>query len=327
MAPKRPPRARSASRRVPAWDWSFAEDGALALDRYELWEETAYPRALDVSQSRALPTRLNRRPRSSTVPPMRSRRPVRRATLAHRERRARRVRRAAVLLMVAAVVVVTLTLTAFGSAPARLETAAAPPPPAKLVTAGPPKPQVIAVRGALRLQLPVAQESLSAIGYHAAPNGALALQPLGRRGNNGLLRRLVERVLGSGGSGLTWYQLDGADGPPTSAIDVGAPAGSDVYAPVDGTVIAIDDYVLSGTRYGSRIDIQSSSAPSLVVSVTRLAAARRLTVGGAVSAAHTRLGHVLDLSGIERQALARYTQDDGNHVTLEVGPAAPLTLG
>ena len=27
----------------PGWDWTFMEDGALALDRHELWEEPAFP--------------------------------------------------------------------------------------------------------------------------------------------------------------------------------------------------------------------------------------------------------------------------------------------
>jgi hypothetical protein len=35
---------------------------------------------------------------------------------------------------------------------------------------------------------------------------------------------------------------------------------------------------------------------------------------------------VLDLSGIEKQALAKYTQDAGNHVAVELRPAATLTL-
>jgi hypothetical protein len=33
---------------------------------------------------------------------------------------------------------------------------------------------------------------------------------------------------------------------------------------------------------------------------------------------------VLDLSHVEQQVLARYTNDEGNHVLLEVHPAATL---
>jgi hypothetical protein len=49
-------------------------------------------------------------------------------------------------------------------------------------------------------------------------------------------------------------------------------------------------------------------------------------VGSAVTAGTSKVGTVVDLSRVERQALARYTQDAGNHVTLQVFQAATLTL-
>ena len=39
-----------------------------------------------------------------------------------------------------------------------------------------------------------------------------------------------------------------------------------------------------------------------------------------------RFGAVADLAKIERQALARYTNDAGNHVSIELRPAATLVL-
>ena len=47
-----------------------------------------------------------------------------------------------------------------------------------------------------------------------------------------------------------------------------------------------------------------------------------LTVGSAVAKAASKIGVVVDLTGVERQALARYTQDAGNNVSLSVRPAA-----
>ena len=38
------------------------------------------------------------------------------------------------------------------------------------------------------------------------------------------------------------------------------------------------------------------------------------------------MGVVVDLTAVERQALARYTQDAGNHVSLSVRPAAVLSV-
>ena len=221
--------------------------------------------------------------------------------------------------------VATLVLTAFGptsSAPSLERTASV----ARAVAAGPPQTQIVALRGRLRLQLPITQESVTAIGYHAAGTRALPLEPVGRRGNPGLLRRIFDRIVGRESGGLVWYQLGGGGGSPTSALDVGAAPESDVFSPVDGVVVAITDYVLNGRRYGARIDLQPSSAPSLVVSVTRLRPDPALAAGDPVVAGTSPLGRVLDLSAVEDQALARHTQDAGNHVTLEVRPATALAL-
>ena len=114
----------------------------------------------------------------------------------------------------------------------------------------------------------------------------------------------------------SWYQTSRSSSEP----------GTDVYAPVDGTVVGITDYTLSNRTFGARIDIRPQLAPSVVVSLTHLRADPALTVGSAVSAARTKVGVVVDLTAVERQALARYTQDAGNNVSLSVRPAAVLSL-
>lgn len=224
------------------------------------------------------------------------------------------------------VATITLLLTAFGTgAPARVA-ATAPAPAQRLLPTGPPAPHVISIQGALRIQLPISESKVTAIGYHAAGDGALALQPLGRQGNEGALSRLVHKVFGGGRSGLAWYQLEGGTGPATSSLDVGAASGVDVYSPVTGTIVGLTDYVVNNRTYGRRIDIEPSTAPSIVVSVTHLRPDSSLTVGSAVTARTSRLGMLLDLSRAEKQALARYTNDAGNHVSVEVHPAATLAL-
>jgi hypothetical protein len=107
---------------------------------------------------------------------------------------------------------------------------------------------------------------------------------------------------------------------------VGAAPGTSVYSPVDGTVVAITPYIVAGQRFGSRIDIEPQSAPSLVVSLTQVRADPALSVGTNVVSAASRIGVVVDLAKIERQALARYTNDAGNHVSIELRPAATLVL-
>ncbi len=182
------------------------------------------------------------------------------------------------------------------------------------------------MHGPLRLELPIAQNRLTAIGYHASGDGALALDPVGHQRNAGLVSRLGHRLFGGGGSGLRYYVVAGGTGPSTATLDVGAVPGTDVYSPVDGTIVGITPYVLDGKAYGARIDIQPSGSPSLVVSLTHLRPDPSLTVGSTIAATTSKVGTVVDFSGVERMALARYTQDAGNHVAVSVHPAAVLSF-
>lgn len=242
----------------------------------------------------------------------------RRARRAER-RAAHRFRRFAGLSALVVVGLLTLFITAFGPNGATPVAAVSPAPAARLLPSGPPEPLIVATQGALRLQLPIEQNRVTEIGYHSVDDGALSLDPQGRRGNQGLLRRLFDRIFGASQSSLVWYQLAGGE---TSALDIGAAPGADVYSPVDGTIAGITNYVLNGRTRGVRIDVRPLTAPALIVSVTRLRPDPARTVGESVAAGSTRLGMVLDLSHVERQALARFTQDAGNHVTLQAYSAA-----
>jgi hypothetical protein len=236
-----------------------------------------------------------------------------------------RRRRLAVLLAIAIVALGTLLVTAFGGGEHPSALVAPPASATRLLPAGPPSPRPLARIGdALKIQLPVNESRLTAIGYFGAEDGALALSPVGHQVNEGLLRRLVHRVLGGGGGWPRWYLLPGGHGQSTSALDVGAPAGTDVYAPVNGTVVGVGKVILNGKAYGARIDVQPIDAPSLIVSVSHVSADPSLTVGSMVTAGASKLGSVLDFSRVEHQALSRYTNDAGNHVLIEVHPSATL---
>ena len=308
--------------RPPAWDWSFMEDGALALDRHEGWGEPEEVPRSAVSQARAPVRELLDPDPFVSVRPMASRASEQIAA-ARRARRARssapRARRFAGLVVIACVVVATSLVTAFGSS--NRSALSVLTPASRLVPASPPRPQIVAVHGSLRIQLPVSQSSLTAIGYHATGDGALALQPVGRRGNEGFLSRVFHRVFGGGHSGLVYYQLGGGPGAPTASLDVGGAPGTDVYAPVDGTVVGLSDYVVNGKTFGVRIDIQPTSAPSLIVSVSPIRADPALSVGSSVAASSSKIGSIVDLSGVEKLGLARYTRDSGNHVSITIRPS------
>ena len=101
-------------------------------------------------------------------------------------RAARRARRFALLTLLAIVLVIALLLTAFGGGGAqrfqRISVARA-----IVSSQTQPYPQIVAVRGPVRLQMPIAQNVLTAIGYHSADDGALTLAPLGHQGNEGVV--------------------------------------------------------------------------------------------------------------------------------------------
>ena len=237
---------------------------------------------------------------------------------ARRQRAQHRARRLAVIGIVAALALVTLILTAFGSSsPHGRETTVTPPP---VATGVPPEPEILATVSNLQIKLPIAAEAVTAIGFHDAGGGAMTLAPVGRQANEGLLARLWRRIAGSAQDGPVWYQLEG--GPGTDVLDVGAAPGTDVYSPVDGTVVSISDMVIDGKKFGSRIDVRPSAAPSLIVTLGHLEPDPSLAVGSPVLASSSKLGTVVDVAVVERQALAKHARARGNNVSMEVHPAA-----
>jgi hypothetical protein len=239
----------------------------------------------------------------------------------HRARRRRaqhRARRLAVIGILTVLALVTLILTAFGSgSPERAVTTTAAAPAA---TGVPPEPQVLATAGNLQIRLPIAGEAVTAIGFHGNDSGAMELDPVGRQANEGLLARLWRRIAGSSAQGPVWYQLEG--GPGTEVLDVGAAPGTDVYSPVDGTIVSIADNVIDGKAYGSRIDVRPTAAPSLIVTLNHLDPDPSLAVGSPVLASSSKLGTVVDVAVVERQALAQHARAGGNNVAIDVHPAA-----
>jgi hypothetical protein len=262
---------------------------------------------------------LKREEAFATVPRMSPPVTNRRTRASHRRHleRERRLRRLAVLIVVVAIALVTLLLSAFGGSGTPVQQAA-PASATRLLPAGPPQPEIVARLSALHLQLPISQSRVTAIGYQGGTEGAIALAPLGTQVNQGLLKRVVHKIFGGSSGRPRWYQLPGGEGPGSSAIDV--------YSPVDGMIVSIEDVVLNGRTYGSRIDVQPSGAPSLVVTLSHVRVDPSLAVGSPVTSGGSKLGSVVDFSRGEHQALSRYTNDSGNHVVVEVHPAATLSL-
>src|SRR5438105_6373933 len=170
VVPLRPPRWD--------WDWSQSLDGSLALDPAELWVEP--PKRAKVGTVLPMPA------------PSRQASPVR----AHRRRRPaeHRMRRLVVLTVVSGALLGTLFMTAFGQGATRQPSQALPGPANRLLPVGPPTPLTVALHGDLRIQLPVAQSRVTAIGYNSSDDGVLPLTPLGHQGNEGVLSRLAHKI-------------------------------------------------------------------------------------------------------------------------------------
>ena len=237
-----------------------------------------------------------------------------------RRRKQARARRLLVALAVGVLLAITLALTAFDSSGGRSPAATVSPAPLP-VTSAPPEPYVLASVGNLRIQSPVAEGGLTAVGFHDSANGALALKPAGPQANAGLLARLWSRITGSKRAGTAWYQLAGGE---LRTIEVGAVPGTDVYSPVDGSVVAIRDQIVSGRKVGDEVELRPSAAPSLVVSVQSIHRDPALVVGANLAAGSSKLGTVAAISRYERQALARYAPNAGNNVSIQVFPSAAL---
>ncbi len=307
-------------------DWEFPTDGALALqpEHVEAPEEPEESRKKRQFTLKAL-TAFATVPRMATTEAPGFAARARQRQREEARAKARRARRTAALVVVACGCLVALLLTAFGRGGDTAVTVTGPAPASRLLPAGPPRPQIVATQDSLQIQLPIDQSRVTALGYHASGTVALPLEPVGTQANAGLAERIFRRLFGSTGSEVRYYMLEGGVGAETGGLDVGAPVDTDVYAPVDGTVIAITDSVVNGKVYGVRIDIQPSGSPGVVVSLSNLRPDPALTVGSTVSSAKTKIGRVIDLSDVERAGLARYTQDNGQHVHIEVQPATALT--
>jgi hypothetical protein len=198
------------------------------------------------------------------------------------------------------------------------------PVPGALVADGPPEEQVLATFGAPGpLFVPVRQGRITAIVYHATGNpDSVSLTPVGRQLNESFFGRVLRRLFGGSGDAEPGYYVDDAgSGSSTASVDVGAPAGTSVYAPITGRVVGVQPYVLDGERWGEAIQIQPDDAPYVIVTLTNLEKARRIAVGTPVTAHTTRLGAVADLSRALDQDVAKFTSDAGNHVHIEFTPA------
>ena len=181
---------------------------------------------------------------------------------------------------------------------------------------------MLATVGNLRVQSPVAQGGVTAIGLHGSEDGALVLKPVGPQVNEGLLARLWRRITGATRSGLAWYQLsEGRCARSTSAPSREPTSTRRSTEPSS----RIRDQIISAARSVPEIELRPVEPRRRSSSRSRTCGPiPSLTVGANVAAGSSKLGTVTDISRFERQALERYAADGGNNVAIQVFPSATL---
>jgi hypothetical protein len=118
----------------------------------------------------------------------------------------------------------------------------------------------------------------------------------------------------------TW-RLDSV-GPEMSSVDVGALAGTDVYAPVSGTVVKIKTYSLYGLIDDYEIHIQSPEHPELDIVMLHIEDLS-VEVGDRVYGGGTRIAAVRNIGDVIDNNLSNFTAsgDPGNHCHVQVNDA------
>ncbi|MDQ3841493.1 MAG: hypothetical protein M3262_02940 [Actinomycetota bacterium] len=177
---------------------------------------------------------------------------------------------------------------------------------------------VLAEVAGIYISSPIRPEDLTGLGYHPEGESLIEMSPRGRNLSGNPLLRLF--ASDSTPEKIQYYLMDSGDrrGPPTGALDVGAEAGTPVYAPVTGTVTAIrpDPLLREGVNIVEIKPADDRNVRILVSLVQELGS--EVGPKSPVTAGITELGSVADSAKVLRPQLAHHTADAGNHVTVTV---------
>jgi hypothetical protein len=175
---------------------------------------------------------------------------------------------------------------------------------------------VLAEASGVSISTPIRPASLTGIGFHPEGESLAAMEPRGKNLSANVVLGLLSR--GETPERINYYVMDaaGRDGPKTGAVDVGAAAGTTVYAPVAGTVTAIRPDPM--VQNANVIEIKPDANSDVRVSVALVFGDGEAGVNDSVTAGKTELGTVADSAEVLDPQLSSYTADPGNHVTVTV---------
>lgn len=175
---------------------------------------------------------------------------------------------------------------------------------------------VLAQADGVSISTPIRPASLTGLGYHPDGESLAAMDPRGKNLSANALLGLLSR--GETPENIHYYIMDaaGRGGPQTGALDVGAVAGTAVYAPVTGSVTAIRPDPM--VQDANVIEIKPAANPDVRVNVSLVRSDGQAGVNDYVTAGITELGTVADSAKVLDPQLSSYTTDAGNHVTVSV---------
>jgi hypothetical protein len=176
---------------------------------------------------------------------------------------------------------------------------------------------VLAEAVGVEISTPIRPESLTGLGYHPEGESLVEMAPRGENlSANPLLGLFAD---GTTPEKIHYHMMDAAGraGPQTGALDVGAAAGTTVYAPVTGMVTAIrPDPMVQGANV---VEIKPDANANIRVTVSLVRSGEGSPgVTNRVTAGMTKLGAVANSAKILDPQLSSYTSDGGNHVTISV---------
>ncbi len=176
---------------------------------------------------------------------------------------------------------------------------------------------VVAEADGLEISTPIRPADLTGLGYHPEGEEALELQPVGEDLSANPLFGIFSGA--SNPEDVYYHVMDREqrEGSGTGALDLGAEAGTRVYAPVTGIVTAVrPDPKMQNANV---VEIQPAKAPNTRVLVSLLQeVSGNIGPDARVTAGTTDLGSTADLASITEPQLAKHTKGSGNHVTVFV---------
>lgn len=179
---------------------------------------------------------------------------------------------------------------------------------------------VIAHVDGVPVLLPVPGDATTAIAYHPVGSpDAVAFSPEGECVSGGGIGQRLADIFKSGGD-VQYYLIDGNGGDAsaeTAGLSVGAVPGSGIVSPVDGVVVAVKKYEVSGRHADVQIDIRLTADPTLMLVLTHVSHVR-VKPGEQVVAGETPIGEVRAFAREFEQALREFTSDNGDHAQLMV---------